>query len=1589
MATPFSLEGTLNGGLQSPTANQLGENPGTKFQNQPPNPQKPPPNFKFLRKISLIVLLLVSIISVLIFGFKLLKHKPSPAPSTVTQAQKDTSELVSLAKKYEKSQGKEKEALESKIKETAAARKKEVLSLIKEDKISEALALSIPDAERKPIQDLAPNDLEQSFNKEGTLLQTYIEKANEKPQRVNMLQQSPKEVYLLKFVDEPNQNGARISVDGYKWDNTVLVKDSKTSNVQGTSISTGPQKVAVILVRWQDQPPEYPNGSKTDVEGYVNFMKNFFLASSNGQLDIQPDVYGWFNIPLNVGTSCNNDPVALWTQIPDFINASTASVDFTQYGHVHFVVNCNTSLGFAWMPPVTYPIVDSTGTKSVTIGFTSSTNGAYVTPFGNQNFGNHGLTHEIGHQLGADHSNDWDCGSAIYTTTGCTTQEYNGLYSVMGVDVFDVDAPHKDIYGWLNSGNTQTITSSSPFRLCPFESTSCINVIKVPRITEPMGGTVSWYYVEWRQPTGLDTGIPSAGQNGALIRFNQPGDIHSYLIDSTPDSTSADPNDWTDLIDAAFKPGTSFSDPTNGVTISITSIDASGLSGTVTIGAPPPPSPTPSTWSISASVSGNTVTFSHTPPNGNFGVWAAPNCDFTVPPAFDSGPLPIGSPNTTIWNSAPPGTYCGGLVYGFSVLAKTPNFTIGGPPPPGECNQINTGQYKLKDPPSISGTNANFTFENGSLSLPILSSQEVYLNIIDANTGLPATGGNIHVSGNSQIWNGYNGTFCAALTYFTAQISNAVRITLSSTPPTPTPNPTPTPPPPPKPEACSNAVQTDNLTDHYITDDKGNPQDPNFTFTIKGTGAPGSTVTAVTDPPNKQFTFTLDMSKLQAIFADNNSNYTEGRYQDPNHQQAPLTSVTTEDRDNFFGPNQKAGSKVLTNQLRVKYVNYVYNKPTLAESTSIITDVNGLNPHTIYDMVQKWGAPNPDSANFQSTWGPYWVKIPTAYNEYYEGKLEFKVGVGSDMITQIKNGGTCPVPFDSRPPITFIMPDTFRAAATTGITNMMLAPKIAQSTQNNLILQASTQGTQNVLAKIIKRCVFLASQNPLTKALKKVVSYLQIENIHPIKNAYAASDPTCVKVLGNGRSGTAPYCAVPAGQLPAGTCSQPNANDPNQLDPQNTNVVCNITFTFSKQMDLPTSGNGQWDSCAITAGIETCTATVSVWPVFRIPWIGEIWNHTLASDTAENIDGPNSIQKTGRPGVYAFFTPNLVLQSANQGQQDPLAAHLQDLLDQCKAGDCSGLLNWANLPESDNFPQIKKCVEDNLLNLPALKTCASLMAESIISGLTKKLPGQVGGASLGVSTSNVLGDTTGEGKQPLIGSTDCFKMFVRDMALKPLVLQHYQNIDTSCIPKPTMTPNPTTSPTPPPTPGPTPTPTPLPTLPPEATPTPTPKPTPTPTPKATPTPTPTPPNTSLNLSWGRPWGYAGFVDVNKKTSDCRSTSLSCSTPKFIFWPGSSLIFEVRVTDGTGPIIKSGGTRANADGSASMSWGWSYVAVVYPASFSSCSAAGSLCKTQTINDNSTLPQATFTGLQPSTTYQETVCAPNCGTGLVIFSSNKST
>jgi hypothetical protein len=365
--------------------------------------------------------------------------------------------------------------------------------------------------------------------------------------------------------------------------------------------------------------------------------------------------------------------------------------------------------------------------------------------------------------------------------------------------------------------------------------------------------------------------------------------------------------------------------------------------------------------------------------------------------------------------------------------------------------------------------------------------------------------------------------------------------------------PLPLPPPlntqpPPNPTPCFNPVATDNLTDNYITDGSGDPPGPEgknnpeaLKFTFTATAAIGS----IPDL-RKTMTFSADFSKLQAIFGAPTSDYLEGRYQNPQHAQANLLAMQNPELIKHQGPEGKLAPSAITNDLRQKYVTYVNQKPEIAESKQSYSDYNGQNPKNIHDLVSAFGAPSPpsptaDRTSWINTWGKYWENIPTTYNEFYIGKLEFRPVHGKTAIQALKNGtpGAC-FPNAAVRTVEFPVPNFFRSAATSGVLNQVILPRSAWSDQNDLLgIQGAVKGIKTSTFDFIKNCFKFASNNPVTNAVKKVIK-ISLENINPATPVYAINQATNLSTSQSGCGTTGKVSATlswtraddPSGSLP-------------------------------------------------------------------------------------------------------------------------------------------------------------------------------------------------------------------------------------------------------------------------------------------------------------------------------------------------------------------------------------------------------------------------------------------------------------------------
>ncbi len=526
---------------------------------------------------------------------------------------------------------------------------------------------------------------------------------------------------------------------------------------------------------------------------------------------------------------------------------------------------------------------------------------------------------------------------------------------------------------------------------------------------------------------------------------------------------------------------------------------------------------------------------------------------------------------------------------------------------------------------------------------------------------------------------------------------------------------------PPAPCPCKNAIPEDPknpLVDNVISLKDG---ETTYNFTVTVPIKKGETKHL--DPIS--FEFDVDFSNLQALFGQTGSNYLEGNYQDDSHRNTNLLGANSVDLNQYNGPVQKTSPSVLTDQLKVKYVDYVYKNPSLAESANTYTDIEGKgDPKTIFDLVKAYGKPKPpdskssdaDRQQWLQTWGKYWPKIPTAYSEFYQAELWFKQTVGEREFHIIQTTETCPWQDKF---LTFVMPEFFRTTATSDQLNRMIVPCQAQSYQQHGLIQDNSQPcpspasttsstkTNNSITDAIGYCWKLLTQSS-NSIFKKIINTAKISFnfINPLKPVFAQTPPThCTIPILDPKHGLDPYCPLPQTEAQrlksiGALISCGDKTDTNKLEKDNPNVVCKFKVTIQpKDFFLdPNPDNPDFKSCKNTGGDNfSCDVKIRVWPNFRIPWLAGIWNNTTYADSSERA----GIDKTGQPGIYGFFTPKSIIGGA------PLP-----------------VINQPSQTQQTQDPQ--------------------------------------------------------DPKERLLGATDCNEFFVRDLALKPKALQDFLGIQPKC-----------------------------------------------------------------------------------------------------------------------------------------------------------------------------------------------------------------
>jgi uncharacterized membrane protein len=360
--------------------------------------------------------------------------------------------------------------------------------------------------------------------------------------------------------------GAVVRATGVRLGNDVALaccSGTNSSNLQTLSSvlpnTFGAQSTLVLLVNFQDNTTQpYTLNNAYDV--VFNQTSNFDLENSLQQAWLTGNAVGWYTLPMSSST-CDYSSIASYANQA----ATAAGVNLSNYKHYVYA----------------FPSISACGWWGLgTVG--GSPSQAWI----NGSIAVKVVGHEMGHNLGLYHSHSSSCGTTQTLCSTPTTSEYGDSIDIMGSPgAGHFNAFQKERLGWLNYGISPPITtvqSNGTYSIGPYENQdSTTKALKILQAMDPTTGAKTWYYVEFRQPTGFDNFLSNDAnvQNGVLVHTGTDSDANSSeLLNMAP----ALGNFYTSALDV----GQTFIDPNAGITLQTVSASPSGANVSVVFGTP-------------------------------------------------------------------------------------------------------------------------------------------------------------------------------------------------------------------------------------------------------------------------------------------------------------------------------------------------------------------------------------------------------------------------------------------------------------------------------------------------------------------------------------------------------------------------------------------------------------------------------------------------------------------------------------------------------------------------------------------------------------------------------------------------------------------------------------------------------------------------------------------------------------------------------------------------------------------------------------------------------------------------------------------
>jgi M6 family metalloprotease-like protein len=500
---------------------------------------------------------------------------------------------------------------------TAQSRKEK---MINEARINPAgfLKSVIPAATFNKLPKEVQAQTEQGIQVEGKLRVVHFDGLNGKdlPNRYELTDSKTKKTYNLDFGKggiPTSKNGSVVKASGIYLDTDIVISDAEAqalgtglTYIQSAPIaptSVGPQNTLVMLVGFTDTPAvkPYTQAQIEDAMFTGTYSANkYYQEVSYGQVSFTGDVTPWLNVPFS-GADC---AVAAGSDVATAaLNAASAQgYNLNNYSRYVYYIPSHSCLAAG--------------------GASGNMLSVFQTNWGGNSFFQSTLVHELGHSLNLavlGHAGSIDCGTkAIDVYVACQFSEYGDYFDVMGVGNFSMNGIHRILLSWIPSTRIQSVTTSGTYTVSPLESPSGLQILKIAK-----PDTGAFYYLEYRQPIGLDSTLPSGITSGAEIIvdptpiFNDTG-----RIDTTPGDHSQD--------NSALSDNASFVDPINGITVKQLSHNSAGATLQVTFNSGPckvsptvTASPTSQNGSINQYLTYNVTVKNNdgsSCPNTNFGI---------------------------------------------------------------------------------------------------------------------------------------------------------------------------------------------------------------------------------------------------------------------------------------------------------------------------------------------------------------------------------------------------------------------------------------------------------------------------------------------------------------------------------------------------------------------------------------------------------------------------------------------------------------------------------------------------------------------------------------------------------------------------------------------------------------------------------------------------------------------------------------------------------------------------------------------------------------------------------------------------------